>query len=363
MPKVSVIIPVYNVEKYLGRCLNTVLGQTLKDIEIICINDCSLDNSLKILQEYAQKDSRLTVINLEDNKGAAYARNRGLEIAKSEYLGFIDPDDYIDLDYYECLYNKAIQDNADIVKCGRKTIQVNGTITTSNLNDRVKKDKYNFLYEWTTAIYKSALVFDNNIIFPEKCRKAQDVVFLNRCLLKSEKISFVDDVYYYYCKRKNSLHSKIIPIKNIKSALSAISLILRDINNSELYESNPEQYINYYASILNIILETTLFQNNTLMCKKLCAETLINNFYKCKNIDWLSRNFKYKWMLQYIVNKKYNKLSLLFWKCHNKKYLNCKPKTFIQNIFSITNSPDRRFKRIIFLGFEINIKRRYQCQR
>ena len=123
MSKVSVIIPVYNVEPYLEKCLDSLINQTLKDIEIICINDCSTDNSLNILEQFKNKDERIKLINLKENKGAAAARNEGLKIAKGEYLGFVDPDDYVDLNFYEELYKKAKQDDADIVKAKRKTYE------------------------------------------------------------------------------------------------------------------------------------------------------------------------------------------------------------------------------------------------
>ena len=115
MPKVSVIIPVFNTEKYLRKCLNSVCNQTLKDIEIICVNDSSTDDSLEILKEYAAKDERIKLINFIENKGAAAARNAGIDIARGEYIGFVDCDDYIDLDFYEKLYSKAIELNFECV--------------------------------------------------------------------------------------------------------------------------------------------------------------------------------------------------------------------------------------------------------
>ena len=116
MPKVSVIIPIYNTEKYLRKCLDSVCNQTLSDIEIICVNDCSTDNSLEILEEYASKDNRIKLIDFKENKGAAVARNAGIDEAKGEYIGFVDSDDFIDLDFYEKLYNKAVKSGADCVK-------------------------------------------------------------------------------------------------------------------------------------------------------------------------------------------------------------------------------------------------------
>ena len=102
--KVSVIVPVYNCEKYLKKCLDSLVNQTLKDIEIICVNDGSTDNSGRILEEYT--DSRIKIITKE-NGGLSSARNAGIAVAKGEYLGFVDSDDWVDLDFYEKLYNTA----------------------------------------------------------------------------------------------------------------------------------------------------------------------------------------------------------------------------------------------------------------
>ena len=111
--KVSVIIPVYNVEKYLVECLNSVISQTLREIEIICVNDGSKDGSLKILKEYAAKDDRITIIN-QENQGLSCARNNALKIAKGEYIQFLDSDDYLKLDAVEKLYDFAKKNNLDL---------------------------------------------------------------------------------------------------------------------------------------------------------------------------------------------------------------------------------------------------------
>ena len=113
MPKVSVIIPVYNVEKYIRECLDSVVNQTLKDIEIILINDCSPDNSLNIIKEYASADNRIVVVD-QENCGCNKTRNNIIQIAKGEYISFIDADDIIDLDYFEKLYNATNNGKIDI---------------------------------------------------------------------------------------------------------------------------------------------------------------------------------------------------------------------------------------------------------
>jgi len=112
---ITVIIPVYNAEKYISKCLESVINQTFKDFEVLCINDCSKDSSLKILEEYSKKDKRINIINNEKNLGAALTRNKGIESAKGEYIYFLDADDYIDEDYLEKMVEKIEKENADIV--------------------------------------------------------------------------------------------------------------------------------------------------------------------------------------------------------------------------------------------------------
>ena len=114
--KVSVILPVYNVSDYLRQCMDSIVGQTLKDIEIICVDDGSTDDSLAILKEYEAKDQRVKVIQ-QANAGAGAARNKGLEIATGEYLSFLDSDDFVDVNMYEQLYLKAKAKDIDVVYC------------------------------------------------------------------------------------------------------------------------------------------------------------------------------------------------------------------------------------------------------
>ena len=111
--KVSIIIPVYNVEKYLRQCLDTVINQTFKDIEIICVNNGSFDNSLQIIKEYQQKDERIILINLTQNKGVSNARNEGIKSAKGNYIAFVDADDCLEDKYIE----KLLEVHADIAVC------------------------------------------------------------------------------------------------------------------------------------------------------------------------------------------------------------------------------------------------------
>ena len=117
-PKISIITPVYNADLYLEECLNSLVNQTLEDIEIICVNDNSKDKSLKILQNFAKKDKRIKIINFDETSGQSRARNVALESVSGEYIGFVDADDFVDLDMFEKMYKKA--QNADMVMCQAK---------------------------------------------------------------------------------------------------------------------------------------------------------------------------------------------------------------------------------------------------
>src|ERR1035437_5330472 len=115
-PPISIIVPIYNIERYLSKCIDSILVQTFINFELILVNDGSTDNCGKIINEYAQKDSRIVVIH-KKNGGVSSARNAGLDLAQGEYIGWVDADDYIATDMYETLYHLAIDYNADISEC------------------------------------------------------------------------------------------------------------------------------------------------------------------------------------------------------------------------------------------------------
>ncbi len=195
MPKVSVIIPVYNVpEQYFRKCLDTVCAQTLKDIEIICVDDKSTDGSLAILKEYAAKDSRIKIIEQSENRGAAVARNIGIEAAAGEYIGFVDSDDFIDLDFYEKLHSKAVETAADVVK--GIYFFISSGVQNMFLNGRVKVDKNTFSAEFASAIYRKNLLKSSNITFP-LLRDMEDPIFAFLVALKSNAVKVCDEAKYY----------------------------------------------------------------------------------------------------------------------------------------------------------------------
>ncbi len=207
MPKVSVIVPVYNVEKFLPRCLDSIINQTLKDIEIICINDGSPDNCLSILEDYAKKDSRIRIIN-QENSGPSVSRNKGILMAQGEYIGFVDSDDWLDVDFYEKLYAAAQKYDADIAACGikvyRKYSRVNYMLkyTKESCVDDLERKLYlcdvpETCNVWN-KIYRTTFIKNNNIEFEVGINFGEDVSFTMEALYFSENLVTIPNTLYNY---------------------------------------------------------------------------------------------------------------------------------------------------------------------
>ena len=198
-PKISIIIPVYNVEKYLSECLDSIVNQTLKEIEIICINDGSTDNSLSILKEYASKDERIKIIDKE-NEGQGYARKVGLDIARGEYILFCDSDDkYVSNEVFDELYNEIKNNNSELMFFNFYRGKANKGYDL-NINEPVKISRNIFGLSFAPwfKIYKKSF-FDryDNWCFP-KYLKFQDMPFHIQSCLRTDFISYFDKICYFY---------------------------------------------------------------------------------------------------------------------------------------------------------------------
>ena len=215
-PKVSVVVPVYNVENYLPRCLDSLLAQTLKGIEIICVDDGSTDNSAAILNEYAKKDSRITVVR-QSNAGAGAARNAGLDRAAGEYLFFFDPDDSCEREMLETMYRKARRTKADVVVAGKKIVdaETGELIRDKPLPRRLAwlhrksfppTEIADILFSFAKAVpwdklFRRAFVEANGLRFMALPR-SNDVYFVNMALALAKRIALVRKGYYLYSHRR-----------------------------------------------------------------------------------------------------------------------------------------------------------------
>ena len=206
--KISVIIPVYNSSTYLRKCLDSVVNQTLKDIEIIVINDGSTDDSKNIIEEYSCKYKNIIFID-QENKGIGKTRNIGIKKATGEYITFVDSDDYIKENMLEEYYKYAKKHNFDLVigsyikKINNKEIIFeNNKFKTGNVKT-TPQILYLIEYGPWAKLYKRELLTNNNIYFDEK-RKYEDMPFVSKTLLKSKLIGQITEPYYYYIIHNNS---------------------------------------------------------------------------------------------------------------------------------------------------------------
>ncbi len=209
---VSIIVPVYNREKFLTRCLDSLINQTLKDIEIICIDDGSTDKSVDILTEYQKKDERVKII-LQNQEGVSAARNKGIDISTGDYLGFVDSDDYVDKDFYEKLYKATIETSADVACAGiirknEKKCTILADYVSKNYFDKIRDKfiaiKYPANNYVVNKIYSRSALNEANIRFQEGVIY-EDLFFTPSVIEKLGRVVVVANTNYHYWKHKNSI--------------------------------------------------------------------------------------------------------------------------------------------------------------
>ena len=231
-PKVSIIVPVYNTEKYLDRCIKSLRNQSLADIEIILVDDSSTDSSLEICNKAAEEDSRIKVVH-KVNEGAGKARNAGLEVASGEYIGFVDSDDFVEADMYETLWTKAEEYGADLVMSGVMFVGGNmfdesGECTVKTYFDSdthfetpeslkllrmgivgaLPDDPDDSKYGMGTVknLFKNEIIKKNNIAYKsERETFSEDALFMIDYISCIEKATGIHDAFYSYCRNGGSL--------------------------------------------------------------------------------------------------------------------------------------------------------------
>ena len=293
--KISVIVPVYNTEEHLKECLESVINQTLKEIEIICVNDNSTDKSLDILKEYAKKDERIKIINKKRNNGAAAARNSGMEQAIGEYIGFVDSDDWISLDMYEKLYENAKIHDSDIVmsplnvynELNQELEFTDPTCTMEHFDENFDNCTFNhlntkdfFFFISVTPpnkIYKNEYLKEINAKFPEGLIFEDNPFFYN-IYLKAKRVSIVRDYLYFY--RKNRPGSVMT-----KGSFKFFDLIkIQDIIKEIFIQTNT--YDTYKISLTNYSL-SSIFERFDQVEDEYKKEffNLIKNHLKSLNLN------------------------------------------------------------------------------
>ncbi|MBQ1387592.1 glycosyltransferase [Candidatus Saccharibacteria bacterium] len=305
-PKVSIVVPIYNVEKYLRECLDSILAQTLKDIEIIAIDDGSPDNCGKIIDEYAKKDKRLKAIH-QKNSGYTTAVNKGIQLAKGEYIGIIESDDWIEPNMYEVLYKNAKENNTDVTKGG--FWKYNSTLPKKKQNEYYKnpskidlrlapKTVFN-ITEWPqllafhasiwSSIYKSSFI--KKIKLADTAGASyQDFPFMVEVLCKAKRISVVSDGFVHWRNDPDQGNSTSAKGKKLMLMADNSATGVKIVEKCGLMEELKEPL---YAHIL--WANTTFFLNISKKYQKEYYEKLRKIFQPVIN----DKNFKYKYFTDY----------------------------------------------------------------
>lgn len=300
---VSIIIPVYNVEKYISKCLDSVLSQVYPNIEIICVDDCSPDNSAKIIYDYQRKYNNVFYYTYDKNGGLGYARDYGICKAKGDYILFVDSDDYINLDYVST-YVDAMDEETDIV-LGSYNRDVDGKITPVI----IKNSKYTpWIYPSACVrMYRRKFLINNSLNF-RGIRTYEDGFFNERCMLKNPKIKIIDYRGYNYVLNPESI---------TKKTSNAFEKYKRYVENHfDLWEEIKE---NTYSLEDNSILEYLYIQGitiNMLYNLRHMGLSNVNRFYSIRK-DILSKCFpnykKNKWIGLSVLNEEMLKNRVVLW--------------------------------------------------
>lgn len=299
IPKISIIIPVYNTEKYLERCLKTVINQSLKEIEIIIVNDCSPDNSLEIIKKFEEKDRRIILIDKEKNEGLSEARNSGIKLAKGEYILHVDSDDWIEPNYFEDVYNLAKKENADVVITDFFIDYDNGEFfiqsdqKNQNGLELNKKQTINnivlgksFPCVWN-KLFKRELYIKGEISHPKGKSLGEDLYVTPKLLFLANKIIKLNKAYYHYIQNNSSITKTRITVSKLKDidfVLSGLNEFFKDKDididildfnyryyNDWIYQVKYDfedsEYIQIYNKFIEIIKKITIKEEFSLRAR------------------------------------------------------------------------------------------------
>ena len=301
MPKVAVIIPVYNVEKYLPQCLDSVISQTLQDIEIICVNDGSTDNCGKILQEYAAKDKRITVIE-QENKGLSSARNAGFAKSTAEYVSFIDSDDFVHPQFLEVLYKAISQTKCEISGCDFKKIYDNEIPEQSNNIVKIYPaldallNRKNFIhYNVWNKLYRRDVIKD--ISFAEGIFY-EDWVF-NICVFaRIEAFAWINSPLYGYRMSDCSIMRSQFNLQKLDSYDKGIEIVTTTVQTSypDLWKKVKCMCI---SRIVKMMMNSALRSKNDEIKRQVAC--VLQNLYDkhivgYKGLSWFNKVKLYKFL-------------------------------------------------------------------
>jgi len=296
-PEISVIIGVYNVEYYISRCLESLVNQTFKDIEIICINDGSKDNSLEVLNKYAAQDSRIKVLT-QENKGVASARNKGLSVAGGKYILFLDADDWVDLDLCKKVYETAEANNSDIVMFNvafydnkKKSITKGAFFSIKHWKNHEDKNSVHTFRDCRSLfygnlscankLYRKSFLEELNIKFLENTR-FEDHPFHLETIFSAKRINIIDEqLYYYRQNRKNSMMTTLLTTKVIYDIFGIVDAIENMIKRINLWEELKYAFFQFKCEAL-----VHYYMRSSLFTRPKFYKKMKEEFYKFYDMDY-----------------------------------------------------------------------------
>lgn len=319
--KISVIIPVFNVEGYIDACISSLQAQTLRELEFIFVDDCGTDSSMLAVEEFADRDTRVRIIRNPKNLGAGPSRNRGIEFAKGEYLSFVDPDDRLAPDFYDLLYDKAVTKQTDIVKGMRVRERLHyapianliNSNSFFNLNSRIRiAQNHNiplycvFTFEHTSAIYRRN-IFDDPFVRYGTSKNAEDTTFLLRAALSAPAIKIENRAIYYYRQRNASataFYSKTRAFEELLSYIEkmdtlsdATHALLTDNNNAQIYLIN--MLSEYYSNACFSRIQDNWTEEDETRYIELLEDVFLRLDVMFSHYDLLNRCTELKVMREY----------------------------------------------------------------
>lgn len=299
---VSIVVPIYNTEKYLGKCLDSILSQSYRNIEIICINDGSSDDSDAILLKYARMDSRIVVIERTEASGSgALPRNIGIKQSKGEFIAFVDADDYLDTYYIERLLWAAKTNEADLVLCSNYRVDENGSVIEEDTElhyEYIDKNKRVFsgfdisdrLFQISNAavwhrLFKKTLIINNKLLFQENVPILDDVFFVNATLVAANRICIIcDRLIYYRDRRRGSQTSQIE--RHYESIFNAFFRLIEWMKDHNYYDL-------FKYSLNNWILAMMIWWYSNIQDKSISSKVFLlykNDYFKKLSLDTMPLN-------------------------------------------------------------------------
>ena len=281
-PTISVVIPVYNVDKYVGKCLSSLVEQTYRDFEIIAVNDGSQDDSLEILRHFERKYDFITAIDKE-NGGVSSARNAGLKIARGTYIAFIDGDDYVSPTYLEELYNACVENNADISCCYyyyrfiendfifEYPFRCHGVFSNQQAMNKLLRDVQIQSLPWN-KLYRRSLFTDYGITFPAMCC-FEDMAIANLVFAHAKRVAVIDRPLYYYNQRPTSTLATMNANK-INDFIRAIAMVRISLERNGLFEKYRKSYLALTRKTCNCCYLYVLKLHSDKKCMRGCMANM-----------------------------------------------------------------------------------------